>query len=76
MTFDDTRCTNMDDYMELNQRNKRSIIQQLLNLLNHYCLKINLLYFSIVLRYKVILSSYTLIHVLIKLCIVIIEWIH
>ena len=29
MTFDDTRCTNMDDYMELNQRNKRSIIQQL-----------------------------------------------
>lgn len=29
MGFDDTRLTNMDDYIELNQRNKRSIIREM-----------------------------------------------
>ena len=29
MGFDDTRLTNMDDYIELNQRNKRSIIREI-----------------------------------------------
>lgn len=29
MGFDDTRYTNMDDYIELNQRNKRSIISEI-----------------------------------------------
>ena len=29
MGFDDTRYTNMDDYIELNQRNKRNIIRDL-----------------------------------------------
>lgn len=29
MAFDDTRITNMDDYIELNQRNKRNLIQEI-----------------------------------------------
>lgn len=29
MGFDDTRITNMDDYIELNQRNKRTLIREL-----------------------------------------------
>ena len=29
MRFDDTQLTNMDDYIELNQRNKRSVIREL-----------------------------------------------